>query len=212
MQPRCNIRNISSVCLRCSPEHASSVHSWLLPCQTTTLGNPTLLQVPLVGYRAAPPSPAAAMLFTGEDQTVSTALANNLFVQSALSPAAVAAPIANFQTQATQVALYTAFSVNWPPYTVAFCTSCCRVASQPPLPSPMNHMNMRPVLPSRLHSHREYIACCMAHQNSKCALSSASSYQCATLSSAYLILWPIPAVTWHQSLPCGVQTCNFVLG
>ena len=62
-----------------------------------------MLQVPLVGYRAAPPSPAAAMLYTGADQTVSTALANNLFVQNTLSPGAIASPIANFQSQAAQV-------------------------------------------------------------------------------------------------------------
>ena len=63
----------------------------------------TLLQVPLTQYRAEPQSPAAAMLYTGEDRTVSAALANNLFVQNTLTSAAVAAPIANFQSQAAQV-------------------------------------------------------------------------------------------------------------
>ena len=43
------------------------------------------------------------MLYTGEDQTVSAALANNLFVQNTLTSAATAAPIANFQSQAVQV-------------------------------------------------------------------------------------------------------------
>lgn len=131
------LQNISSLCLGSSPEHASSVHIWFLPCQTTVSGNSTLLQVPLVGYRAAPPSPAAAMLYTGEDQTISTALANNLFVQSALSPSTLAAPIANFQAQAAQVALCNALFVKWPPYTVAFCTSCWVFSPLPPI-NPMN--------------------------------------------------------------------------
>lgn len=59
--------------------------------------------MPLTQYRAALQSPAAAMLYTGEDQTVSAALANNLFVQSTLTSAAAAAPLANFQSQAAQV-------------------------------------------------------------------------------------------------------------
>ena len=62
-----------------------------------------LLQVPRTQYRAEPQSPAAAMLYTGEDQTVSAAVANNLFVENTLTSAAVAAPIANFQRQAAQV-------------------------------------------------------------------------------------------------------------
>ena len=43
------------------------------------------------------------MLYTGNDQTVSAALADNLFVQNTLTAAGIAAPIANFQTQAAQV-------------------------------------------------------------------------------------------------------------
>lgn len=65
--------------------------------------NFTLLQVPLTQYRAGPQSPAAAMLYTGEDQVVSTALANKLFVQNNLTSAGTAVPIANFQSQAAQV-------------------------------------------------------------------------------------------------------------
>ena len=61
------------------------------------------LQVPLTRYRAAPESPAAAMLYTGEDQDTSAALAGNLFLQNTLTPAAVSAPVATFQSQAAQV-------------------------------------------------------------------------------------------------------------
>lgn len=65
--------------------------------------DPLLLQVPLTQYRAAPQSPAAAMLYTGNDQTISAALADNLFVQNTLTAAGIAAPVANFQAQAAQV-------------------------------------------------------------------------------------------------------------
>lgn len=65
--------------------------------------NFTLLQVPLTQYRAGPQSPAAAMLYTGQDQVVSAALASKLFVQNNLTSVATAVPIANFQSQAAQV-------------------------------------------------------------------------------------------------------------
>lgn len=108
-----------------------------------------MLQVPLVGYRAAPPSPAAAMLYTGEDQTVSTALAKNLFVQNALSPAAIAAPIANFQSQAAQVTCaLQSKSVLVAPDSADVCSAgfglgCCLSQPHPPLPQhfcqPLRH-------------------------------------------------------------------------
>ena len=61
------------------------------------------LQVPLPRYRAAPESPAAAMLFTGEDESTATALAGNLFVQQTLTAADLTGPVATFQSQAAQV-------------------------------------------------------------------------------------------------------------
>ena len=60
-------------------------------------------QVPLPEYRAAPESPTAAMLFTGADESTSTALAGNLFAPNTLTAAALAAPVATFQSQAAQV-------------------------------------------------------------------------------------------------------------
>jgi len=65
------------------------------------------LQVPLPRYRAAPESPAAAMLFTGEDESTATALAGNLFVQQSLTAADFAGPVATFQSQAAQVSDHT---------------------------------------------------------------------------------------------------------
>lgn len=67
---------------------------------------PALMQVPLTRYRAAPESPATAMLYTGEDQSTSAALAENLFLQNSLTPAAVAAPVATFESQAAQGVFY----------------------------------------------------------------------------------------------------------
>ncbi len=61
------------------------------------------LQVPLPRYRAAPESPAAAMLFTGEDENTATALAGNLFMQQTLTAADLTGPVATFQSQAAQV-------------------------------------------------------------------------------------------------------------
>lgn len=61
------------------------------------------LQVPLPTYRAAPESPAAAMLFTGEDESTATALAGKLFVQQTLTAADLTGPVATFQSQAAQV-------------------------------------------------------------------------------------------------------------
>ena len=61
------------------------------------------LQVPLPRYRAAPESPAAAMLFTGEDENTATALAENLFMQQTLTAADLTGPVATFQSQAAQV-------------------------------------------------------------------------------------------------------------
>lgn len=46
------------------------------------------------------------MLYTGEDQSTSAALAENLFLQNSLTPAAVAAPVATFESQAAQVTEY----------------------------------------------------------------------------------------------------------
>ena len=65
------------------------------------------LQVPLPRYRAAPESPAAAMLFTGEDKSTATALAGNLFVQQTLTAADLSGPVATFQSQAAQVSDHT---------------------------------------------------------------------------------------------------------
>ncbi|KAL0046688.1 hypothetical protein WJX82_007270 [Trebouxia sp. C0006] len=64
------------------------------------------MQVPLPRYRAAPESPAAAMLFTGEDESTATALAGNLFVQQSLTAADFAGPVATFQSQAAQGVFY----------------------------------------------------------------------------------------------------------
>lgn len=61
------------------------------------------IQVPLPRYRAAPESPAVAMLFTGEDEMTATALAGNLFVQQTLTAADLTGPVATFQSQAAQV-------------------------------------------------------------------------------------------------------------
>lgn len=46
------------------------------------------------------------MLFTGADEAIATALADNLFVPSTLTAAGVAGPIATFQSQAAQVQLH----------------------------------------------------------------------------------------------------------
>lgn len=43
------------------------------------------------------------MLFTGADEPTATALAGNLFVPTTLTAAAVAGPVATFQSQAAQV-------------------------------------------------------------------------------------------------------------
>ena len=71
--------------------------------------------MPLPVYRAAPEGPTeAAMLFTGQDQATATALADYLFVQSSLTAAALAGPVATFQSQAAQVTLsHHAFEQQW---------------------------------------------------------------------------------------------------
>ncbi|KAL0019993.1 hypothetical protein WJX79_010913 [Trebouxia sp. C0005] len=67
---------------------------------------PALMQVPFPRYRAASESPAAAMLFTGEDESTATALAGYLFVQQTLTAADLTDPVATFQSQAAQGVFY----------------------------------------------------------------------------------------------------------
>lgn len=62
------------------------------------------------------------MLFTGQDEATATALAGNLFLQPSLTAADLTAPVANFQSQASQVG-------DW--------SSCCTVsAARPQLQPP----------------------------------------------------------------------------
>lgn len=49
------------------------------------------------------------MLFTGQDESTATALAGNLFIQNTLTAADLAAPVATFQSQASQVPTQAAF-------------------------------------------------------------------------------------------------------